>query len=107
MIGIALVAFFFLLFTSLKGRPYAESLSRARTDPRVIEDLGTPIKPGFMVGGSMKTGSVDGSADLNYSLSGPKGDGSMHVVATRNRGVWTYKTMVVHTAKRDIDLLSP
>ena len=36
-----------------------------------------------------------GNADLTIPISGPKGKGTLYVVATKSAGEWTYSKLVV------------
>jgi Cytochrome oxidase complex assembly protein 1 len=91
-----------------QSTPLKAGLEAARKDPRVIATLGEPIETGFLFLGNINVENDDGKADIRVSLSGPKGDGMLHVVATKKDGVWTYQQM---TATPDggtpIDLLTP
>jgi|SRR6185436_6397956 len=106
---IAFVVFIlFVVFGSMRSStPYREAVARAQNDPRVQAALGTPVKPGFLVSGSINTQNRDGDAKLDIPLSGPKGSGTLRVVATKTRGHWDYNQIIV-TPKNgpEIDLLT-
>ena len=109
---VGLVAFVvFILFVvvgSMRGStPYRDAVARAQNDPRVQAALGTPVKPGLFVSGSINTQNRDGDAKLDIPLSGPKGKATMRVVATKARGRWDYNQIIV-TPKNgpEIDLLT-
>lgn len=106
---IAFVAFIvFVAFGAMRNStPYKDALNRAQSDPRVIELLGSPIKPGLFFSGSINTHNRDGDAKLDIPLRGPKGKATLRVVATKTRGRWTYDQMIV-TPKSgpEIDLLA-
>lgn len=80
---------------------YKESLARAQADPALIEQLGSPIEPGFFTSGSIKVNGGSGDADLSIPIHGPKGEATINVVATKRGGTWTYQSMRVG----DVDLL--
>jgi len=86
---------------------YAASLERVKTHPAALAALGTPIKAGVMVLGSVNVENDSGSADLSYSVSGPNGAGTVSVVGTKSGGVWTYSRMelVLEGSRESIDLL--
>jgi len=90
-----------------QSTPYRDSVARAQNDPRVRAALGTPVKPGLFVSGSINTQNRDGDAKLDIPLSGPKGSGTLRVVATKTRGQWDYNRMIV-TPKNgpEIDLMT-
>lgn len=89
------------------SKPYSEALERARTNPVVIERLGTPIEPRWWLTGSVDL-SNEGSADFKIPISGPKGDAFITVKGSAQDGRWTYTRMSVETGRGDaIDLLEP
>ena len=89
------------------SEPYQTALARAKANEKVVAALGTPIEDGFP-SGSVNTNNDSGDADLNVSLTGPKGKGTLYVVGTRARGTWTYSKMsVTLTATGDEIDLSP
>ena len=90
IVGVGMVG----LFTAIKSSdPYTESLSRAQANTELIENLGEPIDAGFIVQGNINLNNDDGQAELNYSVSGPKGSAQVHVVGTKTDGTWNYQTM--------------
>jgi hypothetical protein len=40
-------------------------------------------------------------------LSGPKGEGTLHLEATKSGGKWSYSVLRVQTPSGEIDLLAP
>lgn len=64
------------------------AIERAEADPRVIEALGTPLERGFMVQGSIQIQNDRGSADVVVPVTGPKGEGELWAVGTREQGEW-------------------
>jgi hypothetical protein len=92
VVGTAVVA---LLFTAVMGvmkssDVYKEALARARADAVVINELGQPIEPGWMISGSINTSGPSGEASLSIPLSGPRKRGTLFVEARRSAGVWTF-----------------
>lgn len=80
----------FVLFTIKHSDAYETGRRHFASHPAVIADLGSPIRDGLIPMGSLKrVGAVGGHADLSFSLSGPKGEGQAHVVATRGATGWT------------------
>jgi hypothetical protein len=76
---------------------YKTALQRAQDSPEVQAALGTPIEAGFMLGGSMKNENGHGSADINFPISGPKGEGTVFATATMDPGgAWQYSKLQVH-----------
>lgn len=75
--------------------PYKESLAKAVANPQVQSALGSPVSDGFFVSGNISTAGASGSATLDIPISGPKGQGTIHVEAKKSAGVWTYSTLEV------------
>ncbi|MFB6375956.1 MAG: cytochrome c oxidase assembly factor Coa1 family protein [Bradymonadaceae bacterium] len=48
--------------------------------------LGHPVEADFWVGGQIQTSGQGGAARLNFSVSGPKGSGSVRSIARRKDG---------------------
>jgi hypothetical protein len=98
----------FIVFSAIKSTDvYKDALARAKADPAVMEALGSPIKEGFLVSGNTNVNGASGEANLSIPVSGPKGDGTLYVAATKSLGRWNYSGLVVEIAKtrQRIDLL--
>ena len=85
------------VFSMIKSSDaYAMALAAARADPRVAEQLGTPIETGLLTTGNIRVQSGgSGSADLAIPLSGPKASGKLLVVARRSAGEWKLLRLVL------------
>ena len=61
-----------------------------------------------MVGGQVNVNNDTGTANLNYSVSGPKGKGVIRVTGEKAGGAWTYSLMqlTVEGTGETIDLLA-
>lgn len=97
-----------IVFSAMKSSDvYKNALSRAKADPAVIEELGSPIRDGMFVSGSTKANGASGEANLAIPIYGPKGDGTLYVAATKSLGIWNYSNLVVEVknTKQRIDLL--
>jgi Cytochrome oxidase complex assembly protein 1 len=94
--------------TSMKSTgAYREAVERATQNEAVQAALGTPITSGFWVTGNFNVSGSSGRANLAIPISGPQGKATIHAVATRAAGKWTFDTLVVKiraTGER-IDLL--
>lgn len=106
-------AFFFFVMSALKSSEvYRFALERARSNPRVVEELGEPIKEGWLVSGSVEMGLGGyGRANLRIPISGPKKSGTIYAVALKDPRVgvdWYYTTLAVEVEGRPerIDLRS-
>jgi hypothetical protein len=88
------VGVFALVFSMMKsGEPYKESVRRMQSDVRVAPKIGSPIKPGWFVSGSINTTPTSGHADLAIPFAGPKGEATVNVVADKVAGKWKYQLM--------------
>ena len=107
---VAFVGFIvFIVGSAMRGnQPYKDGLARAQADPRVIEALGAPIEPGWFVSGKINTAGRSGQADIDIPLKGSKQNGSVHVVAMKEGGRWTYSRMIMTPDTGEpISLLDP
>ncbi len=90
------------------SEPYRYALERVENHGGTAQKLGTPIEPGNFLSGSIQLDGDEGEADFYVPLSGPGGTASLHVVASKAGGQWSYSTLQV-TLKEDtnevIDLL--
>jgi hypothetical protein len=97
-----------IVFSAMKSSDvYKNALSRAKAAPAVIEEVGSPIRDGMFVSGSTNVNGASGEANLAIPIYGPKGQGTLYVVATKSLGVWNYSSLVVEVknTKQRIDLL--
>jgi cytochrome oxidase complex assembly protein 1 len=97
-----------VVFTAMKSTDvYKDALARAKTDPAVIEALGSPINDGFLLSGNTNVNGASGESNLAIPISGPKGKGTIYVSANKSLGRWTYSGLVVELgqAHERIDLL--
>jgi hypothetical protein len=84
----------FLVFGLLKSSDaYQIAVQAAQNDPRVIAQLGEPIRPGWWMSGSVETSGSSGSADLQIPISGPQGSATVYAVAERRGGAWTFQVL--------------
>jgi hypothetical protein len=96
------------VFGMMKGSDvYAQALEQARASPAVAAAMGTPLEEGLFVSGNWNETGPGGSAELSIPLSGPKGDGTLYVVAEKSAGLWTFSTLVLAAPDGSrIDLLA-
>ena len=103
-------AIFVFVFGMMKSTDvYKTALERAKSDARVTAALGTPISEGFLVSGSTHVDGASGDANLSIPISGPKGKGTVYVVAKKSAGEWTYEKLIVEIeqTKERINLPPP
>jgi hypothetical protein len=112
LVPIALfVGFFVLLFTVITGLlkstdAYQIPLATAKTNSLVISAIGSPVKEGFFTTGNVNSSGTSGNANFAIPISGPNGRATIHVVATKSSGVWTFSTMTVTAGGTTINLQS-
>jgi hypothetical protein len=97
-----------IIFGAMKSSDvYQGALAKAKTSSAVTQVLGSPIKDGLFLSGSTNVNGASGEANLAIPLSGPKGEGTLYVVATKSAGLWTYSSLIleVKQTKKRIDLL--
>lgn len=87
---------------------YKQALAEARINPYVQEALGSPIEEGFLIMGNINVNGSSGHADLAIPVSGPAGEGTIYVVASKSAGQWTILRLVVDikATNERIDLLA-
>jgi Cytochrome oxidase complex assembly protein 1 len=84
-----------IVFSTMKSTDvYSDALARAKAAPAVIEALGLPIKDGMFVSGSTNVNGASGEANLAIPIHGPKGEGTLYVVAKKSVGSWNYSNLV-------------
>ncbi|MCZ7649537.1 MAG: cytochrome c oxidase assembly factor 1 family protein [Planctomycetota bacterium] len=87
------------IFYSMKSStPYQSALKQIKADPRVRAKLGAPIEAAWSVSGNIQVSNTSGSAALDFGISGPQGQGSAIVRATRANGAWTIDELRVDCA---------
>ena len=74
---------------------YQHALHRAQSHPTVIAALGEPIEPGWYLSGDFEFSDHSGSADFRFPISGPRGRGTLHVLARRVEGQWEFERLEV------------
>jgi len=84
---------------------YKLALNAVQVNPEATRILGAPIKPGFPTG-SMQISGPDGRASLAFDVEGPKGKGTVYVMAIEAMGQWRLDEAVFEdeATKHRIDL---
>ncbi len=106
---VCIVAFTIFLENLMKSSDaYSGAFARAKSNPSVIAALGTPIKDGFFVSGSISKNNSWGSANLAFPITGPKGSARVYVSASKSSDKWHFDNLVVQVAKtqEQIDILA-
>jgi hypothetical protein len=83
------------------------ALQRAQSSSTVAERLGSPIKQGLFVSGSIETNGPSGHADVSIPVSGPKAKGTLYAVGSKSAGEWKFETLrlAVEGGSNQVDLL--
>ena len=109
LFGLAFVALIlFVIFGALRSTDvYKNALAEAKSDPAVVQALGSPITEGWFMSGSTHVQGTSGDADIGIPISGPKGKATIYAVAKKSAGRWSYTTLEVevHGQPERIDLL--
>jgi len=74
---------------------YVLALARTRSNLHVGEKIGQPITPGWFATGNINVSGSSGNADISIPISGPKGKGTIYLVAQKRAGNWTFETLQV------------
>ncbi len=74
---------------------YQIAMSSAREHPAVIDALGEPIEVGWFVSGNINVNGASGEANLSVPLNGPRGSGTLYIVADKVAGEWIFERMEV------------
>ena len=96
IVGIVVLGFAFVIGLEAMIRtsePSKIAIERAISSREIKIRLGDPVKAGLFVSGSIETSGPSGHADLSIPLSGPKGKGTLYVVAQEKAGIWNFETL--------------
>lgn len=87
----AAAAFVYFVFGMMKqAEPYQHALGVAQSHPALVQALGSPVRAGILLSGSVEVTDDGGSADLSFPVEGPRGEATVHVVARKVRDEWIY-----------------
>jgi len=99
-IGGTVGAVFFGIMSAMKNNePYKESLQLVSRHPLVIDALGDPIRPGFMVIGNINLEGDQTAVNISYTIKGDVDSGRVYVQATQVEGEWKYDLIGVTVAE--------
>jgi hypothetical protein len=88
-----MVGIFFAITVTLKRSDiYKLAYAELSSNPTATRILGTPIDTG-MVQGNISTSGPSGSADISFSVSGPKAKGKLYTQAEKEMGRWHIQRM--------------
>ena len=104
-----LVAFLMAISGMMKSSSvYKQAFETAKNHSMVQQHFGNPIKDSMFFSGNINISGTSGNADISIPISGPEGDGIVHVIAVKTSGQWTFSALVVEVSKtgESIDLLA-
>jgi hypothetical protein len=88
------VGLFFLIASSLKSSDaYKLAVASLATSQEITRLLGSPLSTGIPMG-NIELSGPNGSASISFSVTGPKGSGTVFLEATRELGQWKIERMV-------------
>lgn len=89
--------------------PYKVAVERAQASAEVADRIGHPLKFGWFMSGNINYNGPQGRAAFNIPVSGPKGSGTIVVIAKMRAHHWTFETLEVDVEGQDqpIPLLQP
>ncbi|MGJ7903105.1 cytochrome c oxidase assembly factor Coa1 family protein [Lysobacter sp. 1R34A] len=110
--GLLLVGVIGLGIKGLSGvmkasEPYRHAIVLAEGNAEVVAALGTPLRTGSMIQGTLTTENANGRADLSVPLTGPKGEATLYIKGEREADRWTYSLLevAIQGSGQRIDLL--
>lgn len=77
------------------SEPYQEALTKAQTNPLVINAIGEPIEADGIANGSVNYTNGDGYCNLDIPIKGPNGTAIIYVIAEKHTDTWEYSTYEV------------
>jgi hypothetical protein len=95
IVGFMLMIFGFVMSMFKSSEPYQHAVAEARQAPAVVAALGEPIAEGRFTSGNMEESGASGKASLAIPVSGPKGEATIFVEASKSTGQWRYEHVVV------------
>ena len=109
LLGGALFGLIFTIFSLMRSSGAVQgALERAQGSPQAIDALGEPIKVGWWMTGNISVSGPSGEAELSIPLSGPRGSGTLYVIAQKQAGEWTFELLelALDNSDKRINLLS-
>jgi hypothetical protein len=85
---------------------YVMALERAAAAPPLVDELGTPLDPGFPMGGLVARGEGV-QLEVEVKVRGPRGEGALFIAASSQRQAWRFQRLEVQLGPgRTLDLRS-
>src|SRR5262245_52474794 len=108
--GAVVAAGVYFVFGAIKSSDvYQQALTRVRSNPAVVRELGEPIEPGWLISGSINVSNDSGNADVRIPVSGPKKSGAVYATAIKKQDKWDFSALEVEIdgETKRINLLIP
>ena len=84
-----IAAVLYWVFTMMgNSGPAQLAFDTASGSPVLARRLGSPLKKGWLVSGSIEVSGPSGRAELSMPISGPKGEGTLYLEAHRQADLW-------------------
>ncbi len=87
LLAIVAAGWFSIMALFKSSEAYQMGLARVQASSQAVAALGTPITGGYPMG-KIETSGPSGVADLQFSVQGPKGKGTVYLHATKSLGAW-------------------
>lgn len=97
-IATALIAWKFAITALTNSDAFLLAQAELQADPQVVEALGAPIAFGTPSGSVAVGGGASGTAELKFSVSGPKAQGEAFVAARQSLGTWRIDNAAIELA---------
>lgn len=95
-------AILLFVFGLIKNSDAAKlAIKTAESSPVLAEQIGSPMKVGWIATGSIEVSTDTGSAELSIPVSGPKGSGTLDVEAHKRAGQWHLELLQFGKASSD------
>src|SRR5882672_9217001 len=110
IVAVSIGAVVYFAFASIKSSDiYRESLTRAKSNAAVVQELGEPIEAGWQISGNINVSGNSRNADVKIPISGPKKGGAIYATAKKKQGKWDFSALEVEIEGKTerINLLIP
>lgn len=94
MFAAFIAGIFLVVFGAMRSSDaYQIAMERARENPEVVASLGEPIEAGWFISGNINVSGPSGEANLSIPVSGPRGSGTIYLVADKVAGEWIFERL--------------
>jgi hypothetical protein len=93
---LCVVTLLVLIFGSIRSSQVVRmAVAQAERNPEVQRTLGTPLKVGWFISGDFHTTGSTGTANASIPVHGPRGSGTIYLVARKSAGQWTFERLEI------------